>query len=187
MRDELALREAEAAQCELDADTELRREREAADTRLREYDTAPREVAPESDAQAADTVAFAASLPSGVYDVPFVRRDPSRPWRVERGERLTSDQRRAYGRYRASACIRPRLAARSPCAGRPRARGRRERACRTGSTERGKPRRSRGGDDPPGEPPSRPDTPRLEAPRPSAAARFAALHADRIVLAEAGS
>jgi hypothetical protein len=40
---------------------------------------------------------------------------------------------------------------RPTCCSRPRARGRRERAARSGSTERGKPRRSGGDDEPPGE------------------------------------
>jgi hypothetical protein len=179
MSDELAVREAEAAQRELDADPWLRAERATADARLRSYAaTAPREVAPDTDAQAADAVAFAASLPVGLYDVPLVRREPSQPWRVDRGEGLTLDQRRAYRRYRTSLCVRPRVAARSSRAGRPRARGRRERACCTGSTERGKPRRSRGGDEPPGEP-SRPDT-RLDIPRTSAAAHYALREMERL-------
>lgn len=116
-----------------------------------------------------DTAAFLASLPAGLYDVELTRSPGRSPWRPARGERLTADQRHAYGHYRQQFRILahvPRMR-RPSCGPRPRARRRRE-----GSTRSRAPSGdSASGDPEPGELARRAEQ-HLEPARTSAAAQL---------------
>jgi hypothetical protein len=134
----------------------------------------------ETEAEARDTEAFAASMLGVPFDLEVQRASPARAWAPSRGQRLTRRQQREYGRYRRHYAMRARRqppTARRPSCGRPRARQRRDGSRRHRSRGSSSP----SGDDGPGEAGAGAQHQHLEIPRGSGALSFAALHLDRLV------